>query len=150
MITRSVGVMVSGLLACALGFGQTPHFVWSCALSPTDPNDTTDCHSVDTTVMGGVRFDDYRVTNPSAVQFDPALRLKELTALEPSNAAALCAAPPTFIAPAPTITFDQSSVVGQIYWTNPTASFTPSEFMDVQFANLKASNGFTSQKFVSE
>jgi hypothetical protein len=28
-----------------------------------------------------VRYDDYKVTNPAAVQFDPAQRLSELAAL---------------------------------------------------------------------
>lgn len=140
-------ILPCGFLVCAMMFGQQiPHFVMSCD-PPRPGENNSDCHAVDTTIMGGVRFEDYKVTNPSAVQFDPSERLKELTQLGPSTAAAMCAAPPTFVAPAPAITFDPDSVVGQIYWRNPTASFTPSEFMDVQLFNLKTSNGFASQKF---
>src|SRR5256885_14837853 len=117
-------IALCGFLACAVAFPQTQHFVWSCA---PGPNNTSDCHTVDTTVMGGIRFEDYKVTKPSAVLFDPAQRLKELAGLGPSAARTMCAAPPTFVTPAPTITFDKSTVVGQIYWKDPTAGLTPSE-----------------------
>jgi len=98
--------------------------------------------------MGGLKYEDYKVTNPAAVQFDPARRMKELAALGLSNADALCAAPPIFTTPAPTITFDKTTVVGQIYWVpvGP-GDNSPFEFMDVQFSNFAASNGFTSPHF---
>jgi hypothetical protein len=96
--------------------------------------------------MGGLRFEDYRVTNPAAVQFDAAQRAKELSAIGSATAATLCKAPPAFTGSAATITFDKSSVVAQIYWKAPAASFSPSEFMDVQFSNFSTSNGYTSPR----
>ncbi len=70
---------------------------------------------IDRSVMGGLRFEDYKVVNPAAVQFDPAQRLKELTALGTATADALCDAPLSFTAPAPTVTFRSDSVVAQIF-----------------------------------
>jgi uncharacterized protein (TIGR03437 family) len=133
-------VVVSGFLACAGALAQTAHHVEVC--------DWSGCQSIDSSVMGGVGFEDCKVTNPSAVQFDPAQRMKELAALGPSIADALSQAPPTFTTPAPTITFDPSSVVGQIYWVpiGPEDG-APFEFMDVQFSNFAASNGYTSPHF---
>ena len=148
MKSSSLKVLPCGILLSVVLLGQqTPHLVWSCAPKSNDINDTTDCYPVDASVMGGIRFEDYKVADPSAVEFDPAMRLKELTMLGPSTAAAVCAAQPTFIPPAPTIEFDPNSVVARIYWTDPTANFTPSQFMDVQFSNFRASNGFTSGTF---
>ena len=147
MKSLAVKVVLWGLFA-AVSFGQqTPHLVWSCAPKSNDINDTTDCYPVNASIMGGIRFEDYKVSNPSAVEFDPAIRMQELTMFGPSTAAAVCAAPPTFVPPAPTITFDPGSVVAQIYWKDPTANFTPSQFLDVQFTNFKASNGFASGTF---
>jgi hypothetical protein len=103
---------------------------------------------VDSSVMGGVRFEDYKVTNPTAVQFDPAQRLKELEVLGASTADTMCQAPPSFTTPAPTITFDPTSVTAQIYWV-PVGPIdnSPFEFMDVQFSNFTASNGYSSPHF---
>lgn len=130
-------------LTCTLASGQTQHKVLVC-----DTFDGSDCRLVDSSVMGGVRYEDYKVTNPAAVQFDPALRVKELAALGTSTADALCDAPPTFTTAAPTITFDKTSVGGNIYWVpiGPTDN-APYEFMDVQFSNFTASNGFSSPHF---
>ena len=133
-------VFVSGFLACFGASAQTPYHVEIC--------DWTGCQYVDSSVMGGVRYEDYKVTNPTAVQFDPAQRLNELAALGSSLADTLCQAPPTFTTPAPTIAFDPTTVVAQIYWVpvGP-ADGAPFEFMDVQFSNFAASNGFTSPHF---
>jgi hypothetical protein len=144
-MNKVIGVVVSSLLGCALAFGQSQHTVEVCGL---DPDGTVNCHLADSSVMGGVRFEDYKITNPAAVQFDPAQRLKELAALGASITNTLCAAPQkVFTIPAPTITFDKNSVQARIYYVTPTASFTPSEFMDVQFSNFTASNGYTSPTF---
>src|ERR1700692_2219694 len=131
-------LVVSSFLACVVAFGQNQHFLYICDLA-------NNCYPIDTSVRGGLRFEDYKITNPAAVQFDPQQRLKELAALGPSTANTLCAAPPTFTTPAPTITFRNDSVQAQIYYVAPAASFSPSEFMDVQFADFTASNGYTSQ-----
>ena len=128
----ALGVVVTVLLACVLVSGQSPHRVWVC-----DTFNGSDCHMVDSSVMQGLRFEDYKVTNPAAVQFDPAQRLQELAALGTSTADALCQDPPSFTLPAPTITFDNTTVVGQIYWVpvGPSDN-SPFEFMDVQFSNF--------------
>ena len=139
----TLAAFFTGFLGCAVVSGQSPHTVWVC-----DTFDGSDCHMVDSSIMGGVRFEDYKVTNPTAVQFDPAQRLKELAALGSATADTLCAAPPSFSTPAPTITFDPSTVVGQIYWVpvGPVDN-SPFEFMDVQFSNFTASNGYSSPHF---
>jgi hypothetical protein len=59
----------------------------------------------------------------------------------------MCEVPPSFTSPAPTITFNKTTVTAQIYWVTPVASFSPSEFMDVQFSSFATSNGFASQNF---
>lgn len=140
------GATVSALLGCiALCAQQTQHTVQICGL-PVSPN-VANCYLQDSSTIGGLRYEDYKVTNPLATQFDPAQRWNELVALGTSNTDTMCEAPPVFTSPAPAITFDKNSVVAQIYWVTPVASFSPSEFMDVQFSNFTASNGYTSQKF---
>ena len=139
----TLAAAVTGLLGCIVVCGQSPHTVWVC-----DTFDGSDCHMVDSSVMGGLRFEDFKVTNPAAVQFDPAQRLKELAALGTSTADTMCQAPPSFTTPAPTITFDPTTVVAQIYWV-PVGPIdnSPFEFMDVQFSNFTASNGYSSPQF---
>lgn len=134
---------VAGLLACVVVWGQGPHTVWVC-----DTPDGSDCHMVDSSIMAGVRFEDYKVTNPAAVQFDPAQRVQELAALGTSTADALCESAPSFTTPAPTISFDKGSVLAQAYWVpiGP-ADNLPFEFVDVQFSSFTASNGYTSPTF---
>jgi uncharacterized protein (TIGR03437 family) len=134
----AVAAVALGFLVC--GTGQSQHVLFICDL-------VNGCYGINTSLMGGLRFEDYRVTNPAAVQFDPAQRQQELAAMGSSNAATLCKAPPAFTGPAPTITFDKSTVEAQVYWITPAASFSPSEYMDVQFSNLTTSNGYTSQRF---
>jgi uncharacterized protein (TIGR03437 family) len=139
------GAIVSSLLACIALCGQSQHTVQICGLPLA--NNVVNCYLQDSSTIGGVRYEDYKVTNPLAVQFDPAQRLKELAALGTSNTDTMCEAPPIITSPAPTITFDKTNVVAQIYWVTPVASFSPSEFMDVQFSSFTASNGYTSQTF---
>jgi hypothetical protein len=141
-VKSGFGAVIGGLLTCVTVCGQGPHTVWVC-----DTFDGSDCHMVDSSVMQGLRFEDYKVTNPTAVQFDPAQRVKELAALGTSAEGTLCEAPASFTTPAPTITFGADSVQAQIFYMTPAASFSPSEFMDVQFANFTASNGYTSPTF---
>lgn len=128
-----------GLLAALPLFGQpTLHTVQVCDVTGAN------CYDFDSSKIGGLRFEDYKVTNPAAVQFDPAIRLKELAALG-SNASTMCQTSATFVGQAPSITFDKTSVVGQIYWVPVGPSDgNPFEFMDVQFKNFTASNGFSS------
>jgi len=146
---NALGAVVAGLLACVAVGGQSPHTVWVCdwAFAGATGSETS-CNLVDSSVMGGLRFEDYKVTNPAVVQFDPARRMKELAALGTSTADTLCEAPPTFATPAPTITFDKTTVGGNIYWV-PVGPLdnSPYEFMDVQFSNFRASNGFSSPHF---
>jgi hypothetical protein len=61
-------VVVSGFLGCLSALAQTTHQVEVC--------DWAGCQFIDSSVMGGVHFEEFRVTNPAAVQFDPAQRLK--------------------------------------------------------------------------
>jgi uncharacterized protein (TIGR03437 family) len=137
---NAIGALISSVLACVAACGQSQHTVWVC--------DALDCHFIDSSVMGGLRFEDYKVTNPTAVEFDPAQRLKELASLGPSTAETLCAAPPVFTTPAPTIGFDKSAVQAQIYFSPemPTRGY-PLEFMDVQFTNFTTSDGYSSPSF---
>lgn len=129
------------LLACAAASGQSR--VTVCDI--TAVNNVTDCYSLNTSKIGGLKFEDYKVTNPSAVQFDPAVRLKELAALGPSTAAILCGTLPEFISPAPTITFDTTKVQAQIY--SNTTPFARLQFVDAQFTDFRASNGYSSPSF---
>jgi hypothetical protein len=138
-------------VVCAMASAQSYHFLDICGLPPSGyipPNGSPDCHFIDTSVMGGIRFEDYKITNPAAVQFDPAQRVKELAAMGPAIAATMSAAPPAFTTPTPTIAFNNSSVQAQIYY-RPQAGSAGSdmEFMDVQFSNFTASNGYTSPNF---
>jgi uncharacterized protein (TIGR03437 family) len=138
----ALGAAASAVLACVVVCGQSQHTVWVC-----DTPDGSDCHMVDSSVMGGVRFEDYKIANPTAVQFDPAQRVKELEGLGTSKADALCGSPSIFASPAPTITFNAGSVQAQIFYRTPSASFSPSEFVYVEFTNFRASNGFSSPTF---
>ena len=142
-MTYGLRVVVLGFLACVGVLAQTTHQVWVC-----DTPDGSDCHMFDSSVMGGLRYEDYSVTNPTAIQFDPAQRLAALAALGTSTSDSMCAAPPAFPSPAPTVTFDKTTVMGQIYWVpvGPSDN-SPFEFMDVQFSNFAASNGYTSPHF---
>jgi hypothetical protein len=148
-MNKLAGALVSGFLACTAVCGQVPHLVSICDV--TDAIDTArdiDCYSVNSSTIGGLRFEDYKVTNPTAVQFDPAVRLKELAALGPSITSILCQTPLGFADPPPTITFDKNTVKGQIYWVPVGPSDgNPFEFMDVQFSNFTASNGYSSPQF---
>jgi len=141
---KNVGLaLVSSLLASVPLFGQ--HTVVNCGL-PNNPN--PDCYLQESGSIGRLRFEDYKVTNPLAVQFDPAQRAKELAALDPANVDLMCrASANAYTLPAPSITFDKASVVARIFWQTPDTSSSPSEFMDVQFSNFTASNGFTSKTF---
>lgn len=139
------GAIVAGLVACIGLFGQSQHTVDVCGLSAV--LNVTDCYFLDTSTIGGLKFEDYKVANPAAVQFDPAQRLHELAALGPTITDALCQSPAAFTSPPPTITFNSSNVVAQIYWKAPANIFNPSEFIDVQFSNFTASNGYTSPSF---
>ena len=58
----AAAAVVSSLLGCVAAFGQSQHFLYICDLV----NGSTDCYSIDTSVMGGVRFDDYKVTLDSS------------------------------------------------------------------------------------
>jgi hypothetical protein len=146
LVNNPLRALVSSLLSCIAVYGQSQHTVWVCDI--TSVNNVNDCYFLDTSTIGGLKFEDYKVTNPTAIQFDPALRLKELAALGPSTAATLCQAQllSPFTDPAPSITF--SNVKAQIYWRAPVPTFNfPIEFMDVQFTDFKASNGYTSPSF---
>jgi len=146
-VTNPTGAIVLGLIACNALCAQT-HRVQICGL-PVPPN-TVNCYQQDSATIGGVRYEDYKVTNPLAVQFDPTQRMQELAALRTSDTDTMCEAPPVFTSPAPTITFDKTSVIAQIYWQTPAASFDPAEIMTVQFSGFAASNGYTSQNFALE
>lgn len=140
---RFVEALVLTSITYIWAAAQNQHSVYVC-----DTFNGSDCHMVDSTVMGGVRFEDYKVTNPAAVQFDPSQRVQELAALGTTTADALCDSPPSFTTPAPTIKFDTSSVQTNVYWVpvGP-ADNLPFEFMDVQFSGLTVSNGFSSPNF---
>jgi hypothetical protein len=103
------GAAVIGFLACVVAGGQSQHTVPICGL-PQSSN----CYLQDSSTIGGLRYEDYKVTNPLAVQFDPAQRLRELSALGTSTTDTMCKTPPVFTSPAPTITFDKTSVAAQI------------------------------------
>ena len=104
------GAAVIGFLACVAVRGQGGHTVSIC-----ENNLGTNCYLQDSSTIGAVRYEDYKVTNPLAVQFDPAQRLKELPVLGTSTTDTMRKTPPVFTSPAPTITFDKTSVVAQIY-----------------------------------
>ncbi len=131
---NALGAVVCGSLACILASGQTQHTAQVC--------NGSGCYTIDTSVMGGIRYEDYKVTNPNAVEFDPAQRSKALAALGPATAQILCQAPPEFTTPAPTITF--SNAQAQIHYNPPP---TDQQQVDVSFSNFTASNGYASPSF---
>src|ERR1017187_4884261 len=59
-ILKIAPVVVTGVLGCVVLCAQSPHTVWVC-----DTFNGSDCHMVDSSVMGGVRFEDYKVPNPT-------------------------------------------------------------------------------------
>src|SRR4051812_35003327 len=101
--------LISGLLGCMAVCAQSQRTVQVCDL--TDGKNGTDCYFLDSSKIAGLRIEDYKVANPAAVQFDPAVRLKELAALGPSTTATLCLAarPPALVGQVPSITFDKTS-----------------------------------------
>jgi hypothetical protein len=134
------GFRSTPVLLCLLGaaaIGQTTHRAQVCDLS--------DCYFIDTSIMGGLRFEDYRVTNPKAIQFDPARRSVELALLGSSIAQTMCQAPLGFVTPAPTITFN--NVQAHIRYTVANGATPDQQFLDVEFADSSASNGCTSPSF---
>jgi hypothetical protein len=128
-------------LVCMTASGQSQHSARVC-----NTLDGSDCYLIDTSVMGGLRFEDYRVSSPTSIQFDPARRLTELAAMGPAVAKTLCAASPVaeFVNTAPTITF--SDVRAQIREVALPSGMTI-EFLEVLFANLSTSEGYTSPSF---
>jgi hypothetical protein len=90
-MNRPLGPVISGLLACVVVCGQNRHTVDVCDI--TAVNNVNDCYYLDSSTIGRLKLEDYKVTNPSAVQFDPAMRQKELAALGASTAATLCQNP---------------------------------------------------------
>jgi hypothetical protein len=114
-----------------------------------DTDSGSDCHFIDTSVMGGIRFEDYRVTNPAAVQFDPALRLQSLAALGTATAQAFCTANPqaTFIVSPPTISFTGATAqISEVSYQSGSTTVVQ-EFLSFQFNNFTASNGYSSAMF---
>jgi hypothetical protein len=89
--------------------------------------------------MGGLRFEDYKVTNPRAIQFDPLTRSAELAQVGSAAAQLMSKAPPAFTSPAPTVTF--GNVQAQIWYDGVGQS------LDVQFDTFTASNGYASPSF---
>ena len=87
-MNNPLGALISGLLACIVVCGQNRRTVDVCDI--TAVNNVNDCYYLDASTIGRLKLEDYKVTNPSAVQFDPAMRQKELIALGPSTAATLC------------------------------------------------------------
>ena len=118
-------------LLCAVASGQTTHRAQVCGLSG--------CYFINSSYMGGLRFEDYRVTNPKAIQFDPMTRSAELAQLRSSTTQSMCQAPPVFSSPAPTITFND--VQAKISYDGVGQS------LDVQFSAFTASNGYANPSF---
>jgi hypothetical protein len=136
-------ILILGLVVCIAAWGQSRPSVSVCDI--TAVNNVNDCYFLDTSKIGGLKFEGYKVTNPAAISFDLSVRLKELAALGPDITAALCQTLPTFTDPAPTITFNKTNVKGQIY--QRTTGVGPLEFVDAQFTDFKASNGYSSPSF---
>ncbi|HLK62366.1 MAG TPA: alginate lyase family protein [Bryobacteraceae bacterium] len=131
-------ILMAGICFCAApALAQSTHQSQVC--------DPSSCTLIDTSVMGGLRFEDYKVTNPKAVQFDPATRSVELAQLGTSTAQTLCQAPLTFDTPAPTIVFN--NVQAQIRYNAGSNGSSDQQFLDVEFANFSASNGYSSPSF---
>jgi hypothetical protein len=86
--------------------GMRSESAYCLGLRHTNVNNVNDCYFLDTSTIGGMKFEDYNVTNPAAALFDSTLRLKELAALGSSTAATLCQAQSQtpFTDPAPSIT----------------------------------------------
>jgi uncharacterized protein (TIGR03437 family) len=143
-VMSAVGVGFTLLAVCVLAHAQSPRRAQVC-----NTYDQSDCYFVDTSTIGGIRFEDYKVTNPKAVQFDPALRLNELAALGNSTATTLCQSSPSnsYILSPAAISFNN---VKAGIRENPFAngsSITLQEFLDVEFANFATSGGYTSPTF---
>jgi hypothetical protein len=136
-------ILSAGLMGVVAVFGQSEPTVTVCDL--TNTLNVEDCYNLDTSAIGGLKIEDYKVINSSAIQFDPAVRLQELSALGTADSDALCETPPAFIGAPPTITFDPTSVKAQIY--ENTTGIGPLEFVDAEFNNFTASNGYSSPTF---
>jgi hypothetical protein len=111
--------------------------------------DFSDCKNVDTSVIGGIRFEDYRVTNPIATFFTPSLRTQELSALGPSLAAQLCQANPLAadIVNAPSITFlNTQTSISEANYTNSGRAVSE-ELLFAVFNGFTTSDGFSLQTF---
>ena len=112
-------------------------------------DDNSDCRMIDTTVIGGLRWEDYKVTNPKAIQFDPSIRLTELAALGPSIAQTLSVANPQapYIDSAPSISFSNvTATISEVSYTVGNTAFL-SEFLIVLISNFSTSDGYSSPMF---
>jgi uncharacterized protein (TIGR03437 family) len=132
-----------GSLACVVASGQSRPAVSICDI--TAVNNVNDCYFLDTSKIGALKFEDYKVTNPVAIPFDLSVRQKQLAALGADITATLCQMQPAFADPAPTITFNKTNVKAQIY--QRTTGVGPVEFVDAQFTDFMASNGYSSPSF---
>jgi hypothetical protein len=142
-VRRTASLSLLPLLLCA------PHASAQRSALVCNTLDSSDCRTIDTSIMGGIRFEDYRVTNPKATFITPGLRTQELTALGPGLSAQLCVANPIApdIANPPTISYvnAQTSIVEANYSNNGAA--VSEEILVSQFNVFSTSDGFSSPSF---
>ncbi|HLK69491.1 MAG TPA: alginate lyase family protein [Bryobacteraceae bacterium] len=144
MMRGAFRIFACGLALSALGNAQTRHSAQVC-----DTNDQSDCYTVDTSTIGGIRFEDYRVTNPKAIFYDPALRLKALGALGAAKTQALCQSSATIPFLLSPVSISYTNVQAQILEVSFSSGNgeTVQEFLNVTFENFSTSAGYSSPMF---
>jgi len=144
MMRGAFRIFACGLGLSAFGDAQPRHSAQVC-----DTDNQSDCYTVDTSTMGGIRFEDYKVTNPKAIFYDPALRLKALAALGAAKTQTLCqssGAIPFLLSPV-SITYNNVLAdIREVSFSSGNGT-TVQEFLDVQFENFATSAGYSSPTF---
>jgi uncharacterized protein (TIGR03437 family) len=122
-----MGAAVSALLTCVVMCGQSPHAVWVC-----DTFDGSDCHMVDSSVMGGVRFEDYSGMANASITAGPATGPVTVTAK------ALGVATFSLTVPGPAIL---AGGIGGIGGSDPVVTtITPGSLFSIYGQNLAPAN----------
>jgi hypothetical protein len=85
---------VAGFALASLGMVVPTAAARTALVCPGPQPDPAPCFTVDTSVLGGRAFDDYRVTRPGKLLFHSEARRAELATLPPDTAAQYCAVNP--------------------------------------------------------
>lgn len=127
-----------------IGLGAIPEAAARAAQACNDS-----CVTIDTTTIGALRFEDYRVTNPNVVFADVAARRAALAALGATKSqqwSAVSALSGTQ-GSLPTVSFGQAAVTiaESVFQSNGQTQVN--EFVSIAFTNFASSEGFSSARF---